>query len=89
VHIGCSDLLVDMGMPGAFGCPEIMAAIQRVIAAARANGIHAGLGGDKDPARQAQLIRDGIRFVTTPADIALLMEGAAARTAAIREAVRG
>ena len=34
LHVGCNDLLTAMGKPGKFGDPEIVAAIERVIAAA-------------------------------------------------------
>ena len=36
VHVGCNDLLAAMGKPGAFGDPEVVAAVERVIAAAAA-----------------------------------------------------
>ena len=88
LHVGCNDLLVDMGNPGAFGSPEIMAALARVIAAAKAHGKFAGFGGDKDPTRQAQLIRDGARFVTVHSDIAYLMAEASRRTQELRGASR-
>src|SRR6202171_4112163 len=38
VHVGCNDLLAAMGKPGAFGDPEIVAAVEQVIAAAHAHG---------------------------------------------------
>lgn len=86
LHIGCNDLLVDLGKPGQFGCPEMMDAVATLIAAARKHGRFAGLGGDRDLARQAQFIRDGVRFVTTQTDIAYLMAEATRKTAALREA---
>lgn len=89
LHIGCNDLLVNMGMPGAFGCPEIMAAIERIIAAANKNGIFAGLGGDRDPGRQAHFIRQGVKFVTTQTDIAMLTAEATKRTQGLRAAIKG
>ena len=52
LHVGCNDLLTAMGMPGKFGCPEIVAAIERVIAAAKKHGKFAGLGGERDMERQ-------------------------------------
>jgi 2-keto-3-deoxy-L-rhamnonate aldolase RhmA len=88
VHIGCNDLLNDLGKPGAFGDPEIMAAIDRLIRACKANGKWAGLGGDKDVKRQAQLIRDGIQFVTTQSDLAFLTAEATRRSSELREAAR-
>ena len=52
LHVGCNDLLTAMGLPGKFGCPEIMAAMDRVIAAAKKHSKFAGLGGDRDLDRQ-------------------------------------
>lgn len=89
LHIGCNDLLVNMGNPGAFGSPEIMTAIERIIAAANKNKIFAGLGGDRDPGRQAHFIRQGVRFVTTQTDIAMLTAEATKRTQALRQVIKG
>jgi 2-keto-3-deoxy-L-rhamnonate aldolase RhmA len=86
LHIGCNDLLVELGKPGAFGCPEIMHAISRLIVTCRRHGKFAGLGGDKDLERQGRMIRDGIRFVTTQSDIAYLSAAASRRTQALRGA---
>ena len=88
VHIGCNDLLNDLGKPGAFGDPEIMAAIARLIEVCKTHGKWAGLGGDKDLKRQAQLIRDGIQFVTTQSDLAFLTAEASRRAGELREAAR-
>jgi 2-keto-3-deoxy-L-rhamnonate aldolase RhmA len=88
LHVGCNDLLVDMGKPGAFGEPEIMDAVARVIAACRKAGKFAGLGGDRDIGRQAKLIEQGIRFVTTQSDLAFLMAEATRRVDELRKASR-
>jgi 2-keto-3-deoxy-L-rhamnonate aldolase RhmA len=85
VHVGCNDLLTAMGLPGKFGCPEIVAAIERMIAAAKVHGKYAGLGGERDMERQLAFIRKGVRFVTTQTDIGFLMAAAGARTAEIRK----
>ena len=87
VHVGCNDLLVDMGKPGAFGDPEIAAAVERVIAAANAHGKFAGLGGDRNVERQAEFIRKGVRFMTTQTDIGFLMTEASRRTEELRRAL--
>jgi 2-keto-3-deoxy-L-rhamnonate aldolase RhmA len=76
-----------MGRPGAFGDAEVIAVLQREIAACQAHGKFAGLGGDRDPARQARFIREGVRFVTTQTDIAFLMLEASRRTAELRGAL--
>jgi 2-keto-3-deoxy-L-rhamnonate aldolase RhmA len=87
VHLGCNDLLVDMGKPSTFGSPEIVEIITREISVCKAHGKFAGLGGDRDPARQVHFIREGIRFVTTQTDIAFLMLEASRRTAELRQAL--
>ncbi len=73
VHVGCVDLVFDLGEPDAFGSAATMAAVEHVIAAARASGKFAGVGGDRDPERQAHYVRKGVRFMTTQTDIGLLM----------------
>jgi 2-keto-3-deoxy-L-rhamnonate aldolase RhmA len=85
LHVGCNDLLTAMGKPGAFGDPEIVAAVERVIAVCKANGKYAGLGGERDLARQNAFIKKGVRFVTTQTDIGFLMAAAGQRTAQIRQ----
>jgi 2-keto-3-deoxy-L-rhamnonate aldolase RhmA len=87
IHVGCNDLLAGMGKPGAFGDPEIVAAIERVIAVANARGKFAGLGGDRDVARQVDFIRKGVKFMTTQTDIGFLMAEASRRTGELRRAL--
>jgi len=87
VHVGCNDLLSDMGKPGAFGDPEIVDAIEHVIAVAGAHGKFAGLGGDRNVTRQAGFIRKGVKFMTTQTDIGFLMAEASRRTEELRGAL--
>ncbi|HZR74212.1 aldolase/citrate lyase family protein [Bradyrhizobium sp.] len=84
LHVGSNDLLANMGKTGKFDDPELVAAQERVIAACRANGIFSGCGGNRDPARQLELIRKGCRFITTQSDIGFLSAAASAWTAQIR-----
>jgi len=84
VHIGCNDLLYEMGLPGKFGHPDVAAAIDRLIAGCRKHGKFAGVGGDRDPQRQADYIRKGVRFMTTQSDLAMLVAEATRRTQALR-----
>ena len=84
LHVGCVDLLLDMGKPNAFGDPEVMAAIDRVTSAALDAGKFAGVGGDRDPGRQAGFIGAGARFFTTGIDLSFLMAEASRVTAGIR-----
>jgi staphyloferrin B biosynthesis citrate synthase len=77
LHVGCNDLLSNMGKPGQFDDPDIIVAQDRVIKAARANGIFAGCGGNRDVGRQVRAIKSGAQFVTTQTDIAFLSAAAA------------
>ncbi len=86
VHVGCNDLLTSMGKPGAFGDPAIVAAVERVIAAAATHEKFAGLGGERDMERQLAFIGKGVRFVTTQTDVGFLMAAAGQRTEQIRRA---
>src|ERR1700726_3146371 len=87
VHVGCNDLLAAMGKPGAFGDPEVVAAVERVISAAAAAAKFAGLGGERDLERQLGFIKKGVRFVTTQTDMGFLMAEAGRRTEQIRKAM--
>jgi 2-keto-3-deoxy-L-rhamnonate aldolase RhmA len=87
LHIGCNDLLLDMGKPGAFGDPELLSAVERIISVTVASGKFAGVGGDRDVTRQVQFIRHGARFVTTNSDIGCLMTEASRRAGELRHAL--
>src|SRR5262245_59870724 len=87
LHVGCNDLLTAMGLPGKFGCPEIVAAIERVIAAAKKHGKFAGLGGERDMERQRACTKRGGRFGPPHPDLGYLTAGGGARTAEIRKSL--
>lgn len=85
IHMGCNDLLYSMGLPGQFGHPDAVAAIDRLIGACAKHDKFAGVGGDRDPGRQTEYIRKGVRFMTTQSDLAMLMAEATRRTTILRE----
>ena len=76
VHIGTSDMLNSMGKPGSHDDPEIVAAVDRVVAAALAHGKHAGCGGNRTIDAQRKWIRRGVRFLTSNTDLGLVSVGA-------------
>lgn len=86
IHVGTNDLLVNMGLPGQFDAPEILAAQARVNRACAANGIIAGCGGNRSVDRQAAAIKGGARFLTTQTDVAFLSGAAKAWTQGLRAA---
>jgi 2-keto-3-deoxy-L-rhamnonate aldolase RhmA len=76
LHVGSNDLLVNMGKPGKFDDPAIVAAQDRVIEAAKAHGKFSGIGGNRNVGRQVAAVRRGAQFVTTQTDIAFLAAAA-------------
>ena len=84
LHVGCNDLLMDLGKPGEFGCDEINEALSTVIDACDGQGKFVGFGGDRDPHRQAAMIHAGARFVTTESDVNYLLAAARAKTTELR-----
>src|SRR6202140_251576 len=65
VHLGSNDLLANMGKPGKFNDPALVVAQERLIAACRKHGIFSGCGGNRDVARQVEIIKKGCQFITT------------------------
>ena len=87
IHVGSNDLLTGLGMPGAFGSPEHLAALERVISVAKAHGKVPGVGGDRNLARQAEFFRKGARFITTNSEIAFILAEGARVTGELRRAL--
>lgn len=87
VHIGTNDLSTDLGHPGELAHPDVLAAVDRVVRACRANGKHAGVGGYTGPdgAKQiAPVIKLGARFITSASEWNLMMSAGAERVKALR-----
>lgn len=88
IHVGANDLLTALGKPGQFGDAEGAAAIEKVIASAVRHGKIAGVGGDRNLARQTEYIRRGARFITTNSEIAFIMAEASRVTGELRRALQ-
>jgi 2-dehydro-3-deoxyglucarate aldolase/4-hydroxy-2-oxoheptanedioate aldolase len=81
--LGYMDLSVDLGIPGEMDHPLMVAAIERMVAAAQARGIASGIISP-DLAAVSAWMRRGIRFVSYCADGVLLARAATAAAAALR-----
>lgn len=88
VHLGCNDLLMQMGQPGAFDSPDMQVVVQELLQVCKQHGKFAGMGGDRDVTRMQQFIRDGGLFVTTDSDLGYLRLEASRKTRMLREAVQ-
>jgi 2-keto-3-deoxy-L-rhamnonate aldolase RhmA len=62
----------------------VVAAYDKVIAACRAHGKHAGMGGIYTPPMIERYVGRGIRLVLAGNDFSFLMAGARAQAAAVR-----
>jgi len=71
VFVGPSDLSASMGLLGQQTHPEVIAAVERVFAAVKANGKPVGANAF-DPAAADAYITAGADFVAVGADVALL-----------------
>ncbi len=84
VLIGTNDLCMELGIPTQFGSPKVDEAYQRVIAACRKHGKHAGMGGIYDEAISQKFIGMGARFILSGGDLPLFMNAASARAKFLR-----
>jgi 2-keto-3-deoxy-L-rhamnonate aldolase RhmA len=82
--IGTNDLTLEMGIPGRYEDPRVAQAYERVVAACRAHGVHAGMGGIYDHPNMARYIGMGARFVLAGSDVTFLMTAAQARSEFLR-----
>jgi len=82
--IGTNDLCMEMGIPGQVDDPRIAEIYQRVIAACRANGLYAGLGGVYEPGLMQRYIALGMQFVLVGSDLSLLMAASRERVQRLR-----
>ncbi|MBX9702072.1 MAG: hypothetical protein K2X74_21735 [Acetobacteraceae bacterium] len=81
--IGHFDLSTSLGIPGEFEHPRFRAATERVVAAARANGL--GLGRLVSSRAEAEQVwRDGFRMICWSGDVWLLQQAVAAGMTELR-----
>lgn len=82
--IGTNDLCLEMGIPGQFDHPDVVSAYERMIAACRAHGKHAGMGGIYAPSTMTTYVEMGVRLILAGSDLSFLMAGARAQVSAVR-----
>jgi staphyloferrin B biosynthesis citrate synthase len=85
IHVGCGDLLLDMGRPGEYEDPEFRNTVEHVIATAIGHGKFAGVGGNRDIDQQKAFIKQGALFFTTHSDMGFMISAAAEWTRTLRD----
>jgi len=84
VLVGTNDLCMEMGIPGQVGDDRVAEALEKVVAACRANGVHPGLGGVYDPPLMQRYIDLGMRLILSGNDLSFLLAGARERVGLLR-----
>ncbi|MCJ0763853.1 HpcH/HpaI aldolase family protein [Variovorax terrae] len=82
--IGCNDLSMELGIAGQIDHAQMRAARQAVLAACRAHGKAAGLGGIADAALLRACLAEGFGFILASNDTDLILDAGLARVAALR-----
>ena len=83
--MGCSDLTLEMGIPGQFEDPRLVAAIETVIAACRRHGRIPAIGGIYAEALLARYLKLGMQAALAGNDLPLLLGAATQRAKAMRD----
>lgn len=85
LYIGPADLSLGLGLPrlADFSNPDLLTALDRILAAAHANGIIAGCHS-ASPDESKLLLQRGFRMVTPATDVVLMRRGAVAAVAAMQ-----
>ena len=83
--IGTNDLCAEMGIPGDYANERVVDAYDKTVAACRAPGKWAGMGGVYDELLMPRYIEKGVRFVLAGADLSFMLAGAAQRTGFLRK----
>ncbi len=84
VFIGPNDLSLSMGLPGELEHPDVVRAMDEILASARAHQVAPGLHGFSVEGTRKWLDR-GARFVCHRSDISLLVEGSQRDLTVLRE----
>jgi 2-keto-3-deoxy-L-rhamnonate aldolase RhmA len=88
VVIGPNDLAGSLGHPGETRHPDVVRAIDTVLASARKTGFPVGLAGGGEPDDFVQWIRKGVRWVSLGADFWLLVRAISSMTSHIRNRIQ-
>jgi 2-keto-3-deoxy-L-rhamnonate aldolase RhmA len=83
--IGTSDLSIEMGIPGQFADERVVAAYRDTVAACRAHGKYAGIGGVYEEDLLKRYIGMGVRLVLGGGDLGFMASAAAARAKMLRD----
>lgn len=84
LFLGASDLMADLGRPGAKDDPALWDAAAAVVRACRAHEKTPGMGGLPDEAGMARAVAAGMRYLSAAHDATLLQSAATERASRLR-----
>lgn len=87
--IGTNDLTTEMGIPGQYEDPRVIAAYETVLAACANHGKWPGMGGVGAPGPMSRFIAMGMKFILAANDVNLMMSAAKERAKAVRAMAQG
>lgn len=82
--VGANDLSMELGIPGELDHPRMIDALEKIVAACKANGIYPGLGGIYQPTLIERCVAMGFRMILTGSDLSLMLGAGKTKTAEIR-----
>jgi 2-keto-3-deoxy-L-rhamnonate aldolase RhmA len=89
VIVGSNDLSGSMGLLGQPRHPQVLAAIERVIAAAKEAGTPVGIAGPSEPDITLRWLRAGMQFITLGSAAGMLSEASDAAVRGVRGLLAG
>ena len=84
--IGTSDLTMEMGIPGQFDHPDVVAAYETMIQVCDKHGKFPGMGGIYQPELLKKYIAMGVKLILSGSDLSLLMAAGKQRVIDVRQA---
>jgi 2-keto-3-deoxy-L-rhamnonate aldolase RhmA len=85
--MGCGDLTLEMGIPGQYEDPRVVAAIEKIVSACRKHGKMPAIGGVYAEPLLARYVAMGMQAALGGNDLPLLLGAATARAKALRGAL--
>ncbi len=84
IIIGSNDLSGSMGLLGQSRHPQVLAAIESTIAAARGAKLPLGIAGPLDPEQAGEWLRKGMQFITLGSEAGMLVQASQAAVMGVR-----
>ncbi|MEZ5932680.1 MAG: aldolase/citrate lyase family protein [Alphaproteobacteria bacterium] len=82
--VGANDLSMELGIPGGLDHPTMVEALEKIVAACRANGVYPGLGGIYRQDLIERYVAMGFRLILAGSDLSLMLNAGKATSSAIR-----